>query len=227
MRVFEPYLQYVEMELLGARIQTRRVEIPPQIMKLGAGTNLEGRLRTTFQMINHESEVSSKSLEDALDQLRKDFTPSLGNKQRVILKAARKVFDERIANLRKKLEEHQKTLETKLQAELDKSKADVVKYYLPMVQKNPPDSLIGGLFTQELTEDDCRHWLEDELNRSFPKAEEVVKKMTLEVRFKDVTFETLNDENFLEALKKAYPCVDWDKPYSAFQALAEKRARDK
>ena len=69
-RVFEPYLQYVEMELLGARIQTRRAEIPPQIMKLGAGTNLEGRLRTTFQMINHASEVSSKSLEEELDKLR-------------------------------------------------------------------------------------------------------------------------------------------------------------
>jgi hypothetical protein len=45
--------------------------------------------------------------------------------------------------------------------------------------------------------------------------------MNLEVRFKDVTFETLDGDDFLEAVKKAFPGKDWDKTYSEFRAAGE------
>jgi hypothetical protein len=45
--------------------------------------------------------------------------------------------------------------------------------------------------------------------------------MILEVRFKDVTYETLNHPDFFEAVKAAYPDVDWDKAYSEFKAAGE------
>jgi len=41
------------------------------------------------------------------------------------------------------------------------------------------------------------------------------------VSFKDVTFETLNDPEFIERVKEAYREIDWDKPYSAFRAIGE------
>ena len=41
--------------------------------------------------------------------------------------------------------------------------------------------------------------------------------MNLEVRYKDVTFETLNQLDFLDAVKQAFPRVDWDKAYSEFK----------
>jgi hypothetical protein len=45
--------------------------------------------------------------------------------------------------------------------------------------------------------------------------------MTLEVTFKDVTFETLNRPDFLESVKEAFPSVDWDKAYNEFRAAGE------
>jgi hypothetical protein len=45
--------------------------------------------------------------------------------------------------------------------------------------------------------------------------------MKLEERYKDVTFETLNQLDFLEAVKLAFPLVDWDKTYSEFKAAGE------
>ena len=45
--------------------------------------------------------------------------------------------------------------------------------------------------------------------------------MVLEVRFKDVTFETLNHPEFFEAVKKAYPRVNWEKAYQEFKAAGE------
>ena len=62
---------------------------------------------------------------------------------------------------------------------------------------------------------------ERELNKVIPKAEELASKMVLEVHFKDVTFETLNHPDFFEAVKAAYPRVNWDKAYSEFKAAGE------
>ena len=55
----------------------------------------------------------------------------------------------------------------------------------------------------------------------FPSADDVVSNMALDVSFKDVTFETLNDPEFFDRLKEAYPDINWDKPYSDFRAMGE------
>ncbi len=67
-RVFEPYLQYVELSLTGAAIQRHRLAIPPNIQKLGGSKELENRLRTTFELIEKGSKLSSKPLEDCTER---------------------------------------------------------------------------------------------------------------------------------------------------------------
>ncbi|MGA2637184.1 hypothetical protein [Methylocella sp.] len=48
--------------------------------------------------------------------------------------------------------------------------------------------------------------------------------MQLDVRYKDVTFETLNQKDFLEAVKAAFPRIDWDKAYEEFRAAGERES---
>ena len=50
--------------------------------------------------------------------------------------------------------------------------------------------------------------------------------MKLEERYKDVTFETLNREDFLDSVKAAFPDVDWQKAYSEFKAAGQSEAKD-
>ena len=54
------------------------------------------------------------------------------------------------------------------------------------------------------------------------RAKELIKEMQLDVRYKDVTFETLKRQDFLDAIKEAFPRIDWDKPYKEFRAAGEK-----
>lgn len=37
----------------------------------------------------------------------------------------------------------------------------------------------------------------------------------------DVTFETLNRDDFLQSVKEAFPTVDWDKAYQEFKAAGQ------
>lgn len=221
-RVFEPYLQYVELSLSGAAIQRHRLAIPPSIQKLGAGKELENRLRTTFDLIEKGSALSSKPLEDALNEIRKNLTPSLGKDHgRVVSKAAKPLLMQRLSEFREKLSAHQKTVKVELQAHLDKSRDEIVEYFIPQVMDSPPDALRGQLLRRAPSEDDARRWLAGELDRVFPKAEVLIKEMKLDERYKDVTFETLNRDDFLASVKKAFPHVDWDKAYNEFKAAGQ------
>ena len=220
-RVFEPYLQYVELSLTGAAIQRHRIRIPKSIPGLSSSTDLEGRLQTTFDLIETSGSLSSNALETELNDIRKNLTPSLGKDHgRVVLKSVKPHLNQRIEEFRAKLTKHQDKIRTDLQKYLDESRKQVVDHYLPIATSQPPDELIGGLFGPP-TEKDIRTWLEEELDKVIPKAEKLTTKMVLEVRFKDVTFETLNHPEFFEAVKKAYPRVNWEKAYQEFKAAGE------
>lgn len=224
-RIFNAYLQYVELKLSGAAIQRHRLAIPSSIQKLGGSKELEGRLRTTFDLIEKGGKLSSKALEDALNEIRKNFTPSLGKDHgRVVLKAAKPHFEERLMMFREELKAHQEKVEKELQGQLDKSRKQIVDYFVPGVVAKPPDAMRGQFL--KFGETEARVWLDGELNRVFPKADTLIQKMQLDVRYKDVTFETLNREDFLDAFKEAFPGIDWDKAYKEFQAAGEKEKQD-
>ena len=226
-RVFEPYLQYVELSLTGAAIQRHRMAIPEKIQNLGGSEELENRLRTTFELIEKGSKLSSKPLEDALNEIRKNFTPSLGKDHgRVVLKAAKPHLVTRLKEFRIKLEAHQKSVAEDLQKHLDTSREQIVAYYLQRVIEAKPDAVRGQSLNGEVSEMAAKRWLTGQLDRVFPSAESLIQEMKLEERYKDVTFETLNREDFLDSVKDAFPDVDWAKAYSEFKAAGQSEAKD-
>lgn len=221
-RVFNAYLQYVELKLTGAAIQRHRLAIPLNILRLGGDKDLEGRLRTTFDLIEKGGKLSSKKLEDELNKIRTNFTPSLGKDHgRVVLNSAKPHLAERLETLKANLEAHQKNVADELQSQLDESRKQIIDYYQQRVIDNPPDALLGQLWDPQPTPEDAKLWLDAELDRVFPTAETLIHKMQLDVHYKDVTFETLNRPDFLESVKAAFPRVDWDKAYAEFRAAGE------
>lgn len=222
-RVFQPYIQYVELHLNGCSIDRHVVKIPSDVLNTDINKELEKRLKTSFNLISKTSSISSKALDEELNRIRKEYIKSLGkNWGNVILKARRPEFDKKIETLKKKVEEHQKKLESKLQSEIDKSKEQIVDAFWQNIQKNPPKDLLGQILESKPTEQNAKEWLRMKLEGCFPSAQQLSKKMVLECQFKDVTFETLNTQGFSEALKKAYPLIDWDKPFDEFRAAKEK-----
>ncbi len=218
-RVFEPYLQYVKIRLRGCAIQRRRIEVPKTIQGLDSSADINSRLRTTFELIEKSSEVSSKALEDELRQIRDDLTRPLGEPfGRVLLRSVRPRFDERIEQFRRRLNEHRKAVQQRLSDHLKASHAQLLKHFLPLVKQSPPDRLLGEISTSEPTDECIRSWLQSELDDVFPLPEELLSGMQLEILFQDVTYETLNQEDFGDKLRKAYPRVNWDKPFDEYNA---------
>ena len=182
-RVYSAYLQYVEISLTGTAIQRNRIEIPESIQNFGVSKELEGRLKTTFNLIEKGGKLSSKNLDDHLNKIRKDFTPSLGKKHgsdRVILKRAKTHLENRIIEFRTEIDKHQKMIKDELQKHIDESRKQIIEYYKKIVAENPPDSLLGkgGERGDEVR---AEQWLEKELENVFPSAESLIQNMKLEV----------------------------------------------
>ena len=222
-RVFSAYLQYVEISLSGAAIQRHRLTIPPGVLNLGDGKELQGRLRTTFEVVEKSSKLSSKALEDELNRIRKDLTRPLGNGHgRVVLKSVKPLLDERLEQFKKDLEQHREHVREKLHETLHESRKQIVEYYLPRILESPPDALRGQTPRPKPTKEDARWWLHRELAKVFPKVEALVQNMQVTVLYKDITFETLNHEDFLRSVKDAYPSIDWVRAYEEYRAAGEK-----
>jgi hypothetical protein len=228
-RVFEPYIQYVEISLLGAAIQRKRVTLPSSIVNLGTNAEIENRINTTFSLIERNSSLSSRTLDRELDRIRDAFTRSLGKPfERVMLKAQRKRFDDAMEKFKEKVKKHEEGLRKELEAHIKKSLQSLVDYYLPLVKENPPLGLSGQIISKKPADKIAKKWLENELSPSFPDASFLLKETNIKVvvLFRDVTYETLKDEDFREQIREKFEYIDWDKPFKEFQALAEKKKKD-
>ncbi|MBV6423403.1 MAG: hypothetical protein NAOJABEB_01196 [Steroidobacteraceae bacterium] len=226
-RVYNPYLQYVETKLTGAAIQRHRLKIPPQLLKLGAGPSLEGRLHTSVDLISGAAALSSEGLETTLRQIRSEFTRSLGkDKGRVILKSARRKFEECIGELREALNSHRARVAEGLQQALNESRQLIIDHYVPLVLARPPNAIYGQIARGAPTEVDARKWLSRELDCVFPKAESLLGDMNLTISYKDVTYETLTDPDFPQAIRAAFPDVDWNHAHEEFLAASEIASHD-
>ena len=69
-RVYSAYMQYDEINLTGAAIQRH---IPQGIQRLGGSEDLEGRLKTTFDLIKRDGRLSSQKLENSLNEIRRNL----------------------------------------------------------------------------------------------------------------------------------------------------------
>ncbi|PML04917.1 hypothetical protein BCT86_14425 [Vibrio breoganii] len=196
-----------------------KITIPESLLE---GTNLggsvKGRLKTTFSLIPEDDKFSSKALDNKLKKIRDNFTKSLGNKEgRVILKQNKSIFEERINELKKDIAIHTEQMEKGLSSTISSSIEDITNYYLPIVLENKPDKLLGSLGVNSSTED-IKKWLFNELESHTPTASSLIKGITLDIKYKDVTYETLKRESFIEEIKKHFPNFNWNSAHSEFVA---------
>lgn len=228
-RVYSSYLQYVEFELKGAVLQRRRLTIPPGVLNLDDSEELRGRLRTTFEIIETNSRISwsSERLENNLEWIRDELTRKLPEGAgRIMLKSDKPQLDERLEEFKMELEQHRELVREELWETMDKALEQIVKYYLPRILESPPNDLRREIIRAEPTIDEARDWLDRKLkpvfDRAFDRLKSNVEKMQLIVRYKDVTYETLKREDFLQSVRKEYPYINWDRAHEEYLAAGEK-----
>ena len=168
-RVFQPYIQCMEIKLNGCAIQRHQITIPKKIAGMDGASGLKDRLHRTFKLIQSHSQVSSGGLDAEVRALRDGLTRSLGKPWgHVILRSDRTLFDQRVGELRKRVEQHKQSVTAQLEKELTKSRAQIIEHYLPLAKARPPARRSGQLSLLS-TDDWLRQWMASVFDNDYPR----------------------------------------------------------
>jgi hypothetical protein len=226
--VYHGYVQFVHLSLTGCQLSRRTIPLPKTLIAIARNENMQDRLRATFRLVDGKSKAKAKDVERRLIDLRKKYVRSLGERLgSVILRQRKEQFTKEVDDIKDAVQKFSTNVKKQLEDELMNCRKTLVKELAPGVVRNPPPSLLGGITTRKPTKDQAMRYIESELDKVMPEADELIKEMRLDCDFKDVTYEMLTDQEFQEALRDKFPYVEWPKPFEEYAAARVRNGPEK
>lgn len=223
-RVYQGYIQFAELSLTGCRLTSHTINIPNSLLNIAENSDLKNRVRSTCRLVENTSEFSNKVkvIQDKVKNLRDDYLKSLGKRYgSVILRKERKEFDKQVLVIQEDLNKLSETVKDDLGKEIESSREKLIVMLLPGFIQNPPQRLKSQLFG-EIDKEVARKFIGDELDKQIPTVDKLIGEMKLNCDFKDVTFEMLNDEDFIKLIEAKYPYNNFAKLYSEQEAIGQR-----
>lgn len=215
MRVFNSQIEFVEFELRGHQIGKRKVNIPSDLLGLAKDDKTKRLLHSSFQLIdNEDAKISGEEITAHKERIADDFLVNLPNFGNVILRSKKEKFEAAVKEPKKHFEDFQKELEAKLQKAIDKNRLALVNALAPAVVAKAPERWKKFLPSKPSAAD-IRQVLDCELTDHFGSAAENFKEIEISLLFKGVTYETLNNPEFIKTLKKRMPILKLHEEYEA------------
>ncbi len=206
-RVFNAYFEFVDFELSGLQIQRRTAHIPSDLMGLAKDTKTQNKLQASFKLIDESSSVSGKAFQDCKKRLVSEYLTILPGFGHVVLRAVKPKCENKVRQLERAIKRFQERVLVQLQEAMDESRISLTEALLPAV-KNAPPNRWQKHFDQDISDTLACRLLDDDLKRAFRSAEALAKEVKIKLVFKGVTYESLQDDNFVELARKKLPALD-------------------
>ena len=195
--VYTAFVGYIELRLTGASLATgARLKIPNALVERGLGEDeLRMRINESVRIdLDEEVDTGVRAINERLNAIRTLYTRQLGKPHgRIYRKRQRQELDRHLEDLEFEIAQANAALGQKIEAAVRKQLDEMAeKYSQQAVQGAPP----------ELTKDDISRMLFkawEEAGSTRPR------KVTLEVTFKDLTWETLQDASLKERILEQFP----------------------
>lgn len=218
--VFNAYIEFVELRLIGLHIGRYTVQLPKGLGLALRDDATARRLLTTFKLVSEDSKVAKEAvaIDKKVRHLRELYTRSLGEKHgSVILRSKRAALEGAINRLRKEITEFQTDVVERLDREITASRKKLVDGLWQAVKKSKPPELEAQI-SGPVTSDVVKRYVDMQLAQVFPDARSLVGEMRLEFLPKGVTYDVLTDLDFQEKVRKAFPLENFDRPFKEFEA---------
>jgi hypothetical protein len=137
-RVFNARFEFVEFELHGLFLSRKRVSISSDLMGLAKDTKAQKLLRSSFQLIDENSEVSGDRVTKLKQFIVKEYLINLPGYGTVILRSNKAEFQVAVKALERYVHRFQRRLQKKLQDAINANREVLISALLPTVARNPP-----------------------------------------------------------------------------------------
>lgn len=228
-RVFNSRIQYVEFKVEGYKLSKKVAPIPTDLMGLADEPALRDRWRNAFRMFDSTNQLEveipecdkqdkpvidpttgkskyirygEKALENERKQIEKDFFYKVPNFGVVIFRARRDAFDRRINQFKKRILDYQEKAQDQILQATEKTIENLIEVLLPLVRQKTPDRYLKSSRNTQLDDDELRVMLKEDLLNEFGSLETILSP-EIKIQFKDISYETIHDDKFREALKNS------------------------
>ncbi len=201
-RVFNAVFEFVEVELKAVAVERRTISIPKHLLGV-ASEEVRRQYSATYRLVPPDHKLSGKKLADAKDRIVKRYLRLIPGYGRVILRKDREPFDRKMKELRKALNEFRANLAKDLDDAAQESRQRLKAELLPRLKETPPR--LWDWLGQKPTPEEVEDLLDEQLEAAFERSKAGVHAMELRVVNKGVTYELLQDERFMDAVRKAIP----------------------
>ncbi len=226
-RVYHSKIQFVELEVTGYRLLSKKIPIPNDLL-IGDSNVLKDKLKNSFKLFN-ENNVPKVSIpafdpeimepdvdndgntmmeewdEIALESERKkicdDYLINVPGYGSVILCRNLTDFENSLNCFRLKLEAYTEGVYDQIKTSLDTAIADLVEVLVPRIRNDLPKRYIKYL-SKEPSDDAIRKMLHSELHKEVGDYSGIFAPK-IRCVFKGVTYESINDHDFINKLKEA------------------------
>jgi hypothetical protein len=206
-RVFNARIEFVEFELRGLSVSRKTVRIPPDIMGLAKEPKAQKLLTSSAHLIADNTELSGDRVNKLKQFIAEKYLITLPGYGTAILRSNKTNFQVAVKALEKYVRRFQKVLAQKLQAAMDANRELLVTAFLPSVIASPPGRW-KRLLGDHPSGREIERLLRTELTKAFGSSQALIREMSVKAVFKGVTYESLNDPEFMRIAGKKIPSLE-------------------
>ncbi|MDG4657536.1 hypothetical protein P6P90_07670 [Ectobacillus antri] len=192
-------IQFAEISFSGGRLEKTTMKIPNHLLNIAKERGFEEKMKASYQLFDKHFSLYTKPMSDRVEQLRSTYTRTVVGYGNVILTEEKEHFLKALSRLKVDMETYTAQLRQEVAKQIQKTKQELVENFTPLLLINPPAEL-----PEHLTEEQVRAYIDLLLCEEIPHVDEILKRIELHHNFKDMTEETLQDEEFYRQLEKAY-----------------------
>lgn len=209
-QIYANKFQYIQLEFVGANLQSKRIVLPPKALPL-KNADFKKKLESKLSLFDQKSRIDTFELlinfKEKLQEFRFNYTvPLKSRKESVISKINKKAFEEELKLLEKELEDIKQKSIKKVSAQIDSTRKQLEVeldefYYLNYENLFAQNSLFD--IDEETKKNESHNSaLETIYHIKWPKAPELLDGFSLKVYFSDITYEDLNNKSLLNEFKE-------------------------
>ena len=206
-RVFNARIEFVEFELRGLAISRKTVQIPADLLGLAKEPRAQRLLHSSFQLIEGNSELSGERVNKLKQFIAKKYLIGLPGYGNVVLRSNKEDFQTAVKALGRYVHRFQRLLKKKLQAAIDANREVLVSALLPGILASPP-SRWGRFLGVGASRENLERLLRSELSDAFGSSDKLFREMEVKLVFKGVTYESLNDPDFVRVARENIRSLD-------------------
>lgn len=204
--------QYVRLKFIGANLQQRKIELPPDALPL-MDASLKAKLETKLNLFDKDdTELQFESLQEfkaKLNTVREKYLKKVKSREESLLAIGEKTkFESELDALRNTIGQLKSDSIEVIASHMELLQESLERDLLEFLEANPKVLYRGFKEPSIFDEDKMLKSAQSKAKRivygmvKWPEPEELVEKFDINVKYSDITYEDLRNKDYIVELKE-------------------------